>query len=187
MWANKMYHTLVKYGVICAIAFSFSLSAQSHSHDTTSSVGEHEFVYAELLAQGQSTVTPISGLPLFFSQINIKRHIKIEERKAAFKIKHSGFYYITSKLQFDASNTGTIKAAIAINGQIYQNFSYSLVIFDVPASLTLNIAEGLYLDKGDKISIVITEIPTDTTIDTPTLNIIRTKDLHPGGTFGGFG
>jgi hypothetical protein len=162
MFAKK-FNSKITALILSALALStcseaFATPDRSRSHDA-------RVVAAQANYQDENFLNPIVDTPIPFSVQNFKTNFGVSHDKSVFEVKVPGLYSIDSFLLVNVPNIGDIvEGYITINGRKLLTF-YSREVRTGSPVVDFHFDDRLvYLKKGDKVSVVLSNFAPGTTV-----------------------
>lgn len=161
-----------------AVAFSLlSLSTSSgfakHCDDCDDHHHHHEareavhgaVIPAQANYQDEAILVATVDLAVPFTIKNFKKNFSVNPERTVFEVKVPGLYSLDSYLLVNLPNIGdSVGGYITINGRRYLTFfSRETRLLDPVVELHFG-DRYIYLEKGDRISVVLSEAPLGTTV-----------------------
>lgn len=150
--------TVLALSLLC-ISASSNMFASEHSH-------HGEIKAAQVNYQDETEIVPVVDQPISFSVKNFKTNFDVNSDRSVFEVKVAGLYSIDSFLLLNVPNIDD-----SVDGYITINERQLLTFFKSETrTLSSPIVEFhfndrlVYLEKGDKVSVVLSEFPPETTI-----------------------
>lgn len=166
----KKFHLKVTALVLSLIALSpnselFGSCGERRHHDRHHQEDVTGVTPAQAIYQDETSFSPVSGQPISFSVKGFKTNVGITSNKSVFEIEVPGLYSIDSFLLADVPNVGdSVAGYLTINDrQLLPFFSRETRLLSPIVELHFN-DRLVYLDKGDRVSVVLTEFAPGTTI-----------------------
>lgn len=163
---------------VTALAFSLlALAAHSeisasddcshHSHHCHSD-RHHDagVIAAQANYQDENALSPVVGQPISFSARNFRTNVEVNSNRSVFEVEVPGLYSIDSFLLLNVPNIGdTVAGYITINGRELLTFYNSETRTALSPIVNFHFNDRLvYLQKGDRVSVVLSEFTPGTTI-----------------------
>jgi len=146
---------------LLALTASSSISASDYCHHNYGAVEPAQANY-----QNETVINPIADQPISFSQKNFRTNVHVNANKSVFEVKIPGLYSIDSFLLLNVPAIGdTVDGYITINGRkLLTFFSTETRTLSSPVMNFHFNDRIVYLEKGDKVSVVLSDFTPGTTI-----------------------
>lgn len=134
---------------------------------------------AQAIFQDEKSFTPVVDKPISFSVQGFKTNVDVNPKKSIFEVKVPGLYSIDSFLVVNVPKIGD-----SVAGYITINERKLLPFFNTETRTHSPIVDFhfndriVYLDKGDKVSVVLSEFAPGTTVLSRGFVLIALNNSH---------
>lgn len=144
--------------------FASAEHSSSHSHHSHSHHGEG-VIPAQANYQDETPFDPVADEPISFSVRNFRNNVEVNRNKSVFEVEIPGLYSIDAFLVLSIPNIGeTVAGYITINERKLLTFFETATRTDSPI-VGFHFNDRLvYLKKGDKVSVVVSDFPQGTAV-----------------------
>lgn len=115
--------------------------------------------------QDETSLTAVSDDPIPFTERNFRTNFRVNDDHTVFQVEIPGLYSLDSFLIVNVPNIGdSVDGYITINGRKLLTF-YNQEVRTAANPIEFHFGDRLvYLRKGDRISIILSQFPAGTTI-----------------------
>lgn len=166
MTLGNLRNKAVPIALSLAAIFSASgLTASSQCENKVANAPRAKVKPAQAIFQDDVVFTPVVDQKIPFAVKNLKENVDVNEEKTTFKVEVSGLYSLDAFLLVNVPAVGnSVAGYITINHKKFLNF-YSRETSATSTILELHFNDRyVYLKKGDKVSVVLTELTQGTTV-----------------------
>lgn len=152
----KMFRLKMTILALSVLALSTSASA----------FAGHDFVKpAQANYQNESVVIPVVDQPITFFTKNFRTNVEVNADRSVFEVKVPGLYSLDAFLVLNIPDIGdTVSGYITINDRKILTFFNSETRTDGPI-VNFHFEDRLvYLERGDRVSVILSEFTPGTTI-----------------------
>lgn len=167
-------------GTVLALSL-LALSASSNIFASEHYLQDYEGVKAaQANYQDEMVLVPIIDQPISFPVKNFKTNFDVNTDKSVFEVKVPGLYSIDSFLLLNIPNIGdSVDGYITINERKLLTFFSSVTRTLSSPIVNFHFNDRLvYLEKGDKVSVVLSEFTPGTTVLASGFVIVALNNSH---------
>lgn len=156
------------------LTLSASSDASQHCH-RNSGVRPAQANY-----QSETVLAPTLDQPISFSTENFRTNVEVSANNSVFEVKVPGLYSIDSFLLLNVPNIGdTVAGYITINDKKLLTFFSSVTRTLSSPIVNFHFFDRLvYLDKGDRVSVILSQFTPGTTVLASGFVMIALNNSH---------